>query len=630
MQGTLFAATLPSGPARVVRGLPGPLTRTFWPPRRDVRPPPARGTVQLVATATERGRLVKLRLVVHTDEAPAHDIEVEVEADGATPAAAVAEAFERELGVAANELVVTRSGRPLAEETPLRALRARARRRARSRRRPRTTLGVSSRRRDRRLRRTGHVGAPSASGGRARARARRLVRARRRRSRNCPRATSCSALRTAVTSTSWTRLSSNGTLVDGVSDRAGRARAPRAGPGRASRAHAPRARAAAATGGGLPAPAGDGTIPFNRPPRVYRPLERRRRPFPPPPADPIARACRWRPRCSRSLLGVALYLVTGYPTMLLFGLLSPVLAVGTYLEDRRSGRRGFSEATRSYRQRLAALRDELEQERERELRRRRALDAVRARARSARAPPRSGVVGAPAGRPGLPRAPARHGRRARNARGPARPRRRARSSAPRRKRLPRGTRPSPAAPVVAALAELGVARPLRAARAGRRARPLARRARRRRCTPRASSSSRPRSSDYGARRLAVAEVAAARAARRRRRSRPGSPRCTSRRASCVESVAELAAERRARRGVALRRVADTRAPRPSLLVVDERRRPRAVARRAGARGRAGDRDRRRLARPSATRPARRVPRDRRARPRRLPARLHRRARRRRA
>ena len=323
-----------------------------------------------MATATEHGRLVKLRLVVHTDEAPAHDIEVEVEADGATPAAAVAEAFERELGVAANELVVARSGRPLAEETPL----------ARFGLAHGDELGVAD----------GRAPPPEppaaaeivVSGGPATSARHRLAAGEHALGRDAScdivvddPAMSARHLVLRVADGGDVDVvdagSSNGTLVDGVSIEPGEP--ARLEPGQVIQAGrtllelAPLPQPAAAS-----SPAGDGTIPFNRPPRVYRPLERRRRPFPPPPADPHRSRLPMAAALLPLLLGVALYYVTGYPTMLLFGLLSPVLAVGTYLEDRRSGRRGFSEATRSYRQRLVALRAELEQERERELRRRRA------------------------------------------------------------------------------------------------------------------------------------------------------------------------------------------------------------------------------------------------------------------
>src|SRR6266508_55883 len=95
-----------------------------------------------------------------------------------------------------------------------------------------------------------------------------------------------------------------------------------------------------ATDGHPPPVAADGTIPFNRPTRVPR--------------------------------GLGLYLATRIPTMLFFAALSPLMALSTFLEDRRSGRKGFEAGRREYRQRLAALRVELAEERGRVLGARRA------------------------------------------------------------------------------------------------------------------------------------------------------------------------------------------------------------------------------------------------------------------
>src|SRR6266540_3533363 len=116
-----------------------------------------------------------------------------------------------------------------------------------------------------------------------------------------------------------------------------------------------------ATDGHPPPVAADGTIPFNRPPRVQRRLEAAVRPFPPPP-DAAQRA---RLPLGASLiplaLGLGLYLATRIPTMLFFAALSPLMALSTFLEDRRSGRKGFEAGRREYRQRLAALREEAEE-----------------------------------------------------------------------------------------------------------------------------------------------------------------------------------------------------------------------------------------------------------------------------
>jgi S-DNA-T family DNA segregation ATPase FtsK/SpoIIIE len=166
--------------------------------------------------------------------------------------------------------------------------------------------------------------------------------------------------------------SSNGTTVEGVSLEPGGPRSLEPGElvqaGRTLLELEPRlARAAAAT------PAPDGTVPFNRPPRVQTPVEPAARPFPAPPAEPYRSRLPLAASLVPLVLGVALYAVTGYPTMLLFAALSPVMALASFVEERRGGKSGYSRGARDYRRRLAALRDELEQERTREVRRRRAL-----------------------------------------------------------------------------------------------------------------------------------------------------------------------------------------------------------------------------------------------------------------
>ncbi len=166
--------------------------------------------------------------------------------------------------------------------------------------------------------------------------------------------------------------SSNGTTVEGVSLEPGTPRELE--PGEVVQAgrtllelepHVTRPPAAA--------PAPDGTVPFNRPPRVHTVVDAAVRPFAAPPAEPYRSRLPLAASLVPLLLGVALYAITGYPTMLLFAALSPVLAVSSFVEERRSGRSGYSRGVREYRQSLALLRDELDQERTREVRRRRAL-----------------------------------------------------------------------------------------------------------------------------------------------------------------------------------------------------------------------------------------------------------------
>jgi S-DNA-T family DNA segregation ATPase FtsK/SpoIIIE len=53
--------------------------------------------------------------------------------------------------------------------------------------------------------------------------------------------------------------------------------------------------------------------------------------------------------------------------MLFFAALTPVMALSTFIEDRRSGRRGFAKSSREFHERLGRLRDELDDERAREV-----------------------------------------------------------------------------------------------------------------------------------------------------------------------------------------------------------------------------------------------------------------------
>ena len=116
----------------------------------------------------------------------------------------------------------------------------------------------------------------------------------------------------------------------------------------------------------------NGVVAFNRPPRVQRPLEPMVRSFPAPPDTAQGSRLPLAASLAPLALGVVLYLATRLPMMLFFALLTPVMALSTYLEDRRSGRKGFERRRRDYRRSLASLRDELEAERSAELTARRA------------------------------------------------------------------------------------------------------------------------------------------------------------------------------------------------------------------------------------------------------------------
>ena len=165
--------------------------------------------------------------------------------------------------------------------------------------------------------------------------------------------------------------SRNGTLVEGVTVPAGEERQLQGG----DLVQAGRTLLSVAAPEIAPPDApvdGAGRVPFNRPPRVQRLLEPSTRPFPAPPGDPQRSRLPLGASLIPLLLGIGLYAVTKLPTMLFFSLLSPVMALSTYIEDRRSGRKGFERHSREYRRRLAALRDELAVERREEVARRRA------------------------------------------------------------------------------------------------------------------------------------------------------------------------------------------------------------------------------------------------------------------
>lgn len=113
----------------------------------------------------------------------------------------------------------------------------------------------------------------------------------------------------------------------------------------------------------LPAtePRADGTVPFNRPPRMAP------APFDQHVTAPIVPK---RPRGPRLPLvaalvpvigGVLLWRLTGQTLMLLFCVLAPLMAIGTYVSDRLGGRAEHRRARREFHEELGALAPRLEQ-----------------------------------------------------------------------------------------------------------------------------------------------------------------------------------------------------------------------------------------------------------------------------
>jgi S-DNA-T family DNA segregation ATPase FtsK/SpoIIIE len=128
-------------------------------------------------------------------------------------------------------------------------------------------------------------------------------------------------------------------------------------------------------------PLADGSIPFNRPPRVVPPFTPARFALEPPPGPAQ------RPRIPLAaclmpvLIGVVLYFVLHNVAMLAFVAFSPLMAVGTFVEDRRNGKGHFKRESARFRERLAKLRTDLDSAR-----------ATEAIARRASAPPLADLI----------------------------------------------------------------------------------------------------------------------------------------------------------------------------------------------------------------------------------------------
>jgi DNA segregation ATPase FtsK/SpoIIIE, S-DNA-T family len=116
----------------------------------------------------------------------------------------------------------------------------------------------------------------------------------------------------------------------------------------------------------------DGTIPFNRPPRARSPEAGGPISAPERPPDPD------RPRLSivsavgPLVLGLVLVIVLHNILFALFMLLSPILVIGSWLENRRFARRTAQGHTREQVQQLARFRDEVAERHDAELARLRA------------------------------------------------------------------------------------------------------------------------------------------------------------------------------------------------------------------------------------------------------------------
>lgn len=129
-----------------------------------------------------------------------------------------------------------------------------------------------------------------------------------------------------------------------------------------------------------------GKVAFNRPPRVSRPFEPVELRAVAPPREP--RGVRF-PLVAALIpvaLGIALWLVTKTPTMLMMALFSPLMLLGSAVSDKRSGRRDHRHEVEAFEAGLEQLEESLEAARAEEIAHRRASapDAAELGARARR------------------------------------------------------------------------------------------------------------------------------------------------------------------------------------------------------------------------------------------------------
>ncbi len=154
--------------------------------------------------------------------------------------------------------------------------------------------------------------------------------------------------------------SANGTAIDGESLAPGRDRALGESDELELGRTMVRARALVARADpGLPLRAG--RLDFNRPPRVGRQPRAFARELPPPPSHgrkarlPLAAAL------LPLFAGVLLFLLLDSPAMLAIAGLSPLMAIGSFLGDRRGGRKSFAKGSAEFRRRVDGALAELDE-----------------------------------------------------------------------------------------------------------------------------------------------------------------------------------------------------------------------------------------------------------------------------
>ena len=107
-------------------------------------------------------------------------------------------------------------------------------------------------------------------------------------------------------------------------------------------------------------------VQFNRPPRIARRFASEQLHVASPPGDQHRGRLPFAAALVPVVMGVVLWLVMHQVMMLLFAAMSPVMAVWTYVEDRRGGRRTHRAGTDAFREEVAAAVAQLGEARARE------------------------------------------------------------------------------------------------------------------------------------------------------------------------------------------------------------------------------------------------------------------------
>lgn len=126
------------------------------------------------------------------------------------------------------------------------------------------------------------------------------------------------------------------------------------------------------------APAENGRISFNRPPREIAPAEAKSIPLEAPPARTDKPTFMFATAIAPLFMGAAMYLFFKSAYLLAFMLLSPIIAVWSYFENKKRGKTKAKNLAKAFREKVQLLKIELEEERkeERKLRRVNAPDVV--------------------------------------------------------------------------------------------------------------------------------------------------------------------------------------------------------------------------------------------------------------